>query len=109
MPTTDPAPDLAAVRARLDEAAQRSYGGECWIGTTDFLALLAAYDAQAARLAAVEQAVADNQWIRSSHPVEYPEVGGGRCPTCSYTRHPCDTISLLEDVEAALKGDDDGR
>jgi hypothetical protein len=62
-------------------------------------------DAQAARLAAVGQAVADNQWLKDIHGVT--RANGlrprGYCTGC-HDKHPCDTISLLEDIEAALAG-----
>jgi hypothetical protein len=62
-------------------------------------------DAQAARLAAVEQAIADNQWMHESHGVTRANDlrPRGYCTGCG-DKHPCDPISLLEDLEAALKG-----
>lgn len=102
----------AETRARLETDLRYLAAGGATAreqrAAVDFRALLAAYDAQAARLAAVEQAVADNQWLKESHGVtranEYRPRG--YCTGC-HDKHPCDVISLLEDLEAALKGSSD--
>jgi len=110
---SDPTPDLAAIRARHHSWTDRSGRLVCAGAHHDYpcdvAVLLEAFDAQAARLAAVEQAVADNQWMHESHAVERANVlrPRGYCAVC-HDSHPCDTISLLEDVEAALKGGEDG-
>ena len=64
--------------------------------------LLALVDAQAARLAAVERVIADNQWIRASHGVTRANDlrPRGYCTSCG-DKHPCDSLGLLEDIEAA--------
>ena len=57
------------------------------------------------RLAAVEAAVENNQWIRKAHGVTRANDlrPRGYCTDCG-DKHPCDPIGLLEDIEAALQG-----
>jgi hypothetical protein len=144
-----PAPDLGAIRARLpairntlnytlsDKRRLAAVREDHLAETLDLAdALLAAYDAQTARLAAVEaerdhaianlvqvhdrwgaeeqhtarlaaveQAVADNQWLKDIHGVTRANDlrPRGYCTSC-HDKHPCDPISLLEDIEDALVG-----
>lgn len=98
--------DLAPIRQRLYQAAnQRTETTPVW--PSDLRTFLEAHDRQVTRLAAVEKAVADNQYLHQTHPVERVTdlSPRGRCPSCGYVHHPCDPIGLLEDVEAALKGE----
>lgn len=105
MPAYDPQPQA------LIEATRDAHVAHCAEGcpVIDMLNELLHLRTQAARLAAVEQAVADNQWIREGHGVTRANDLRPR-GYCTYDgeKHPCSAIGLLEDIEAALKGAADG-